>query len=133
MKRLSAVFVVIMVISLMFGITSSAYTSTVSYGGTYYSTLADGQGDAWILPNASTRGTSVHVTTSVPNTLRLHYYWSYNNTQIDLGTYIVNSTNYYGGTAYYEPGTLITVVERVPGSTTPYPSMSYSISFTPSP
>ncbi|MNP71199.1 hypothetical protein D3C76_1675500 [compost metagenome] len=69
------------------------------------------------------------ITTSVANTLRLHYYWSYNNTSIDLGTAIVNKINYSGGSGYYEPGTLVTVVERVPGSTTPYPSISYSITF----
>jgi hypothetical protein len=133
MKKLSTLFVVMMAVSLLFSISASADVSSVSYGGTYYGTLSEGQGNAYILPNASTKGTSVHIQTTAANTLRLHYYWSYNNTQIDLGTAIVNSTDYYGGSAYYQPGTLITVVERVPGSTTPYPSVSYSISFNPSP
>jgi hypothetical protein len=125
--RLSAVFVIVMAISLIFSITASA-GGTVSYGGTYYSTLSPQQGEVWALPNASTHGTSVHVTTSVANTLRLHFYWSYNNTSIYLGSYTVNSTDYYSGSAYYQPGTLITVVENI-GSAT----QSYTISFTPTP
>ncbi|MFC5471286.1 hypothetical protein ACFPPD_21590 [Cohnella suwonensis] len=127
-RKLSVLFAVLIAVSLMFSITASANPYVVSYGGTYSNTLADG-GHAYILPNAKTSGTSVHVTASSANTLRLHYYWSYNNTTIDLGTSIVNSTDYYGGSAYYNPGTLITVVERVPGSTTPIPSVTYTISF----
>jgi hypothetical protein len=127
--RLSAMFVIMMAISLIFSITASA-GGTVSYGGTYYSTLVPGQqqADVWGLPNASTHGTSVHVTTSVANTLRLHFYWSYNNTSIYLGSNTVSSTDYYSGAAYYQPGALITVVELI-GST----SQSYSISFNPTP
>ncbi|WP_379163132.1 hypothetical protein [Paenibacillus sp. sgz5001063] len=116
-------------LSLLFGLSASANPSIVSYGGTYSNTLTEGQGYAYILPNAKTSGTSIKITTSVANTLRLHYYWSYNNTSIDLGTAIVNSTSYNGGSGYYESGTLVTVVERVPGSTTPYPSVSYTITF----
>ncbi|WP_340400549.1 hypothetical protein [Paenibacillus sp. FSL H8-0079] len=69
------------------------------------------------------------ITTNTANTLQLHYYWSYNNTTLDLGTAIVNKTIYNSGSAYYSPGTLITVVERVPGSTTAYPNVAYTISF----
>ncbi|MBW4081992.1 hypothetical protein [Paenibacillus sp. S150] len=131
MKKLNAIaFILIMGISMMFGLTASANPAIVSYGGSYSNTLnADQTTYAYILPNAKTTGTSVKVTASAANTLRLHYYWSYNNTTIDLGTAIVNSTNYSGGSGYYEPGTLVTVVERVPGSTTPFPSVSYTISF----
>lgn len=128
-KRSSIVFIMMMGLSLLFGLTASANPGIVSYGGTYSNTLTEGQGYAYILPNAKTTGTSVKITTSVANTLRLHYYWSYNNTSIDLGTAIVNSTSYKGGSGYYEPGTLVTVVERVPGSTTLYPSVSYTITF----
>lgn len=130
MKRmLTAVLVLIVGLSISFGLTASANPAIVSYGNSYNQTLASGQSYAYILPNAKTSGTSVKITTSVANTLRLHYYWSYNNTTIDLGTAIVNKTDYSGGSGYYEPGTLVTVVERVPGSTTPYPSVSYTISF----
>ncbi|MBB6635742.1 hypothetical protein [Cohnella thailandensis] len=31
--------------------------------------------------------------------------------------------------SYDSPGTLVTVVERVPGTTTAYPSVSYTITF----
>ncbi|WP_138753075.1 hypothetical protein [Paenibacillus sinopodophylli] len=130
MKRMSSkLFVLVMALSLMFCITASANPAIVSYGGTYYNTLSAGQSYAYILPNAKTTGTSVKIITPAANTLQLHYYWSYNNTTIDLGTSIVNSTYYIGGSAYYNPGTLVTVVERVPGSTAAYPSVSYSISF----
>ncbi|ANY65606.1 hypothetical protein BBD42_03380 [Paenibacillus sp. BIHB 4019] len=130
MKKLGTkLFVLVMAMSLMFSMTASANPAIVSYGGTYNNALAASQSYAYILPNAKTTGTSVTVITAVPNTLQLHYYWSYNNTTLDLGTAIVNSTYYIGGSAYYNPGTLITVVERVPGSTTAYPSVSYSISF----
>lgn len=128
-KRSSIVFIMLMGLSLLFGLTASANPVIVSYGGTYSKTLTEGQGYAYILPNAKTTGTSVTITTTAANTLRLHYYWSYNNTTIDLGTAIVDKTNYSGGSGYYEPGTLITVVERVPGSTTPHPSVSYTITF----
>ncbi|MDQ0063310.1 hypothetical protein [Paenibacillus harenae] len=130
MTKLSTkLFVLVAAISLIFCVTASANPAIVSYGGSYSNTLTAGQGYAYILPNAKTTGTSVKITASSANTLRLHYYWSYNNTTIDLGTAIVNSTNYNGGSGYYSPGTLITVVERVPGSTTAYPSVSYTISF----
>ncbi|WP_413375308.1 hypothetical protein [Paenibacillus taichungensis] len=130
MKKLSStLFVFFMGISLMFGLTASANPAIVSYGGSYSNTLTAGQGYTYILPNAKTTGTSVKITASAANALQLHYYWSYNNTTIDLGTAIVNSTNYNGGSAYYSPGTLVTVVERVPASTTLYPSVSYTISF----
>ncbi|SFE68761.1 hypothetical protein SAMN04487969_105124 [Paenibacillus algorifonticola] len=130
MKKLSAkLFVLVLAMSLMFSMTASANPAIVGYGGLYYNTLAATQSYAYILPNAKTTGTSVTVTTAVPNALQLHYYWSYNNTTLDLGTTIVNSTYYNSGSAYYNPGTLITVVERVPGSTTAYPSVSYSITF----
>ncbi|WP_342423755.1 hypothetical protein [Paenibacillus sp. FSL E2-0178] len=131
MKKLNTlVFIMIMGLSLMFGLTASANPAIVSYGGSYSNTLNASQTSyTYILPNAKTTGTSVHVTASAANTLRLHYYWSYNNTSIDLGTSTVSSTNYYGGSGYYEPGTLVTVVERVPGSTTAYPSVTYTISF----
>jgi hypothetical protein len=101
----------------------------VSYGSTYSNTLTAGQGYAYILPNAKTTGTSIKITASAANALRLHYYWSYNNTTLDLGTAVVNSTNYNGGSGYFSPGTLVTVIERVPGSTTAYPSVSYTITF----
>lgn len=130
MKKLSVkLSVIVMALSLMFCITASANPAIVSYGGTYYNTLTTGQSYAYILPNAKTSGTSVKITTSIANTLQLHYYWSYNNTSIDLGTYVVSSTNYNSGSGYYNPGTLITVVERVPGSTTADPSVSYTITF----
>lgn len=130
MKKLSVkLSVIVMALSLMFCITASANPAIVSYGGTYYNTLTTGQSYAYILPNAKTSGTSVKITTSTANTLQLHYYWSYNNTSIDLGTYVVSSTNYNSGSGYYNPGTLITVVERVPGSTTADPSVSYTITF----
>lgn len=130
MKRLSStLFVVMLALSLLFSATASAATNIVSYGGTYSGTLSSGQADSYILPNARTSGTSVKITTSAANTLQVHYYWSYNNTTIDLGTYVVNSTTYNSGSAYYQAGTLVTVVERVPGSTTPYPTVSYTISF----
>lgn len=130
MKKWStALFALFMGISLMFGLTASANPAIVSYGGSYSNTLTAGQGYAYILPNAKTSGTSVKVTTSAPNTLRLHYYWSYNNTTLDLGTVVISSTSYNTGSGYYEPGTLITVVERVPGSDAAYPSASYTITF----
>lgn len=130
MKKLSVkLSVIVMALSLMFCITASANPAIVSYGGTYYNTLTTGQSYAYILPNAKTSGTSVKITTSTANTLQLHYYWSYNNTSIDLGTYVVSSTNYNSGSGYYNPGTLITVVERVPGSTNADPSVSYTITF----
>ncbi|UQZ34862.1 hypothetical protein C2I18_15780 [Paenibacillus sp. PK3_47] len=133
MKRMTTVFLVfIMGLSLTFGLTASANPAIVSYGGSYTNSLGPGQAYSsysYILPNAKTSGTSVKITTTVANTLRLHYYWSYNNTTIDLGTALVNSTDYTGGSGYYEPGTLVTVVERVPGSTTPHPSIPYTITF----
>ncbi|MFC9712416.1 hypothetical protein ACFTRD_30280 [Paenibacillus sp. NPDC056933] len=128
-KWSSALFVFFMSISLMLGLTASANPAIVSYGGSYSNTLTAGQGYTYILPTAKTSGTSVKITTSAANTLQLHYYWSYNNTSVDLGTAIVNSTNYNGGSGYYSPGTLVTVVERVPGSISAFPSVSYTISF----
>lgn len=128
-KRSTKLVVLVMAMFLMFSMTASANPAIVGYGGTYYNALSASQSYAYILPNAKTTGTRVTVITAVPNTLQLHYYWSYNNTTLDLGTTIVNSTYYNGGSAYYNPGTLITVVERVPGSTTAYPSVSYNISF----
>ncbi|WP_145326262.1 hypothetical protein [Paenibacillus xylanexedens] len=128
-KRISTFFALILGISLLFSLTASANPAIVSYGGSYSNALSAGQGYAYILPNAKTTGTSVKVTTNAANTLQLHYYWSYNNTTLDLGTAIVNKNIYFGGSAYYNPGTLITVVERVPGSTAAYPNVAYSISF----
>ncbi|KQO14722.1 hypothetical protein [Paenibacillus sp. Leaf72] len=130
MKKLSAkLFVLVLAMSLMFSMTASASANVVAYGMTYSDTLTAGQTSAYFLSNAKTSGTSVKVTASTANAIQLHYYWTYNNTTLDLGTYVVNSTNYNGGAAYYSPGTLTTVVERVPGSTTPLPSVSYSITF----
>ncbi|XID96146.1 hypothetical protein ACF3MZ_17025 [Paenibacillaceae bacterium WGS1546] len=130
MRKLGAkLFVLVLAMTLSFGMTASANPFIVSYGNSYSNSLSAGQGHAYILPNAKTTGTSVRITTSVANTLQLRYYWSYNNTTIDLGTAIVNSTNYSSGSGYYSPGTLITVIERVPGSTTAYPSVSYTITF----
>ncbi|MFC4306957.1 hypothetical protein [Cohnella boryungensis] len=130
MNKLTAkLFVVLMAVSLLFSITASANPAIVSYGSTYSNTLTAGQGYAYILPNAKTTGTSIKITASAANALRLHYYWSYNNTTLDLGTAVVNSTNYNGGSGYFSPGTLVTVIERVPDSTTAYPSVSYTITF----
>lgn len=128
-KRSSLVFTLIMGLSLLFGLTAWASPAVVSYGSSHSYTLTEGQGYAYILPNAKTTGTSVKITASAVDALRLHYYWSYNNTTVDLGTAIVNKTTFYSGSGYYEPGTLITVVERVPGSTTAYPTVYYTISF----
>ncbi|WNS46564.1 hypothetical protein [Paenibacillus sp. MMS20-IR301] len=136
MKKLSTLlFIMVMGLTLTFGLTASANPAIVSYGGSYSNTFNTPESNyAYILPNASTKGTSVHITASSANTLRLHYYWSYNNTTLDLGTMTVNSTNYYGGSGYYAPGTLITVVERVPGATTTLiPSVTYTISFNAAP
>lgn len=126
-KRLSALFVVLMAVSLLFGISASANPTIVSYGGTYSQTLANGA-EAYILPNAKP-STSIHIAASSANTLQLHYYWSIGGTSLDLGTAVVNSTDYNGGSGYYSAGTLVTVVERVPGTTTAYPSVSFTISF----
>lgn len=121
----------VLMIVMAFSLTASAASGTtvVSYGGTYYNSLSYGEGQAYILPNARTSGTSINIKGAVNGTLKGHYYWSYNGTQLDLGTFVVNSSNYNTGSAYYSPGTLILVLERTAGSTTPYPSMSYSISF----
>ncbi len=127
-KRLSALFAVLMTLSLLFGISASANPAVVSYGNSYSQTLTNG-GYVYILPNAKTSGTSIHIAASSANTLRLHYYWSINNTSIDLGTAVVNSTNYNGGSGYYSAGTLVTVVERIPETIAAYPSVSYTISF----
>ncbi|AIQ45061.1 hypothetical protein R70723_03430 [Paenibacillus sp. FSL R7-0273] len=128
-KMLTAVLVFVMGLSMSFGLTASANPVTVNYGYSFNHSLSSGQTYTYNLPNARTSGTSVKITTSVANVLRLHYYWSYNNALVDLGTAIVNKTNYSGGASYYQTGTLVTVVERVPGSTTPYPVIAYTISF----
>ncbi|KQO14721.1 hypothetical protein [Paenibacillus sp. Leaf72] len=128
-KRSAKLFVLVLAMSLMFSMTASANPTIIAYGITNSYTLTAGQSYTYILPNAKTSGSSVKVTATAANAIQLHYYWSYNNTTQDLGTSIVNSTNYNGGSGYYSPGTLITVVERVPGSTTAYPSVYYSITF----
>ncbi|MRN52326.1 hypothetical protein [Paenibacillus monticola] len=130
MKKMSTLaFIMIMGISMMFGLTASANPAIVSYGGNYTRTIAEGEtAYSFILPNAKTTGTSVKLSTSAVNSLQIHYYWSYNNTTIDLGTSTVSGTYYNGGSGYYQPGTLVTVVERVSGSTTITP-LSFTISF----
>jgi hypothetical protein len=131
MKKLNMLtFIMIMGLSMMFGLTASANPAIASYGGSYSNTLNASQSSyTYILPNAKTTGTSIRITASGVNAIRLHYYWSYNNTTIDLGTATVSGTSLNTGSAYYEPGTLITTVERVPGSTTAYPSVTYTITF----
>ncbi|WP_245583080.1 hypothetical protein [Paenibacillus daejeonensis] len=117
----------VVVFSLTFCLTASANPSIVSYGSSYSHSLSPGEGYAYILPNARTSGTGVKINTAVPNSLQVKYYWSYNGTQLSVGPTVISGTSYNGGFGYYEPGTLITVVERVPGSTAG--PVSYSISF----
>lgn len=121
------VTLLVAVLSLMFCLTASANPAIVTYGNSYSHSLSAGQGYAYILPNARTTGTSVRITTGTPGALQVKYYWSYNGTQLSLGSTVINGNYYNGGSAYYEPGTLITVVERVPGTTSG--PVSYTITF----
>ncbi|WP_338554647.1 hypothetical protein [Paenibacillus sp. KS-LC4] len=109
-KRSATLFVLVLAMSLMLSLTASASTIVAAYGNTYSDTLAVGQTSAYFLSNAKTSGTSVKVTAAAANAIQLHYYWTYNNTTLDLGTYIVNSTNYSGGASFTQQWSLLILV-----------------------
>ncbi|MBD3921815.1 hypothetical protein H8B09_23850 [Paenibacillus sp. PR3] len=134
MNKLTArIALLVFVIVFAFSVTASASSTVIGVqkGGLYYNTISAGDGQAYILPNASTTGTSITITSSVANTIKGHFEWQLPNggAPIQLGSFIANTTVYNTGSAYYSPGTLILVLERVPGSTTPYPTVSYSVKY----
>ncbi|GMK42428.1 hypothetical protein PCCS19_54880 [Paenibacillus sp. CCS19] len=134
MNKLTArIALLVFVIVFAFSVTASASSgvTVVQKGGLYYNTLAAGEGQAYILPNASTTGTSITITSSVAGTIKGHYEWQLpsGGSPIQLGSFTANTTVYNTGSAYYSPGTLILVLERVPGTTAAYPNVSYSVKY----
>jgi hypothetical protein len=67
----------------------------------------------------------------VAGTIQGHYEWQLpsGGAAIQLGSFTANVTTYNTGSGYYNPGTLILVLERVPGTTAAYPNVSYSIKY----
>lgn len=121
---------------LAFGMTANAdptsLVQVVTTGITYSHTMEAGNGHVYILPNAKTSGNNITIVSSVAGAIKGHYYWSYgpnNSTTLDLGTFTTTSANYHAGSAYFTPGTLVLVLERVDTTTSQYPSVSYNITY----
>jgi uncharacterized protein YdgA (DUF945 family) len=133
MNKLTArIALLVFVIVFAFSVTASASSTAIGLqkGGSYNNTISTGDVQVYFLSNASTTSNSVTITTSVPGVIKGHFEWQLSNgTKIQLNSFTVSSTSYNTGSAYYSPGNLVLILERVPGSTTPYPNVSYSIQY----
>ncbi|PWW05277.1 hypothetical protein DFQ01_105262 [Paenibacillus cellulosilyticus] len=131
-KLTTRIALLVFVIVFAFSATASASqsVSVVQKGGIYYNTISAGDGQAYILPNASTTGTSVTITSSVAGTIKGHFEWQLSSgSPIQLNAFTANATTYNTGSAYYSPGTLVLVLERVADTTGAYPNVSYTVQF----
>lgn len=134
MKKLSArVGLLIFIIVFAFSVTASASSTftVVSKSVTYYNTISAGDGQVYLLPNASTSGTSVQIISSVAGTIKGHFEWQRpTGTALQLGSFTANTTLFNTGGGYpASPGSLVLVLERVADTTGAYPNVSYSVVF----